>query len=94
MASNREEKIVFNQPRSDDERRAAAQILVERLKYRMPVAIDAMDNAVERVFAAWPERIYVVGRGGTIAYKGDMGPFGFRPEEAEAALRSLLSSGG
>lgn len=65
---------------------------MERLKYRLPLAIDAMDNAADKAFAAWPERIYVVAPGGRIAYKGDMGPFGFHPEEAERALASLLGS--
>jgi hypothetical protein len=90
MESNREEKLVFNQPRSFDERQELAKILVERLKYRMPLAIDAIDNRADEAFAAWPERIYVIEPGGRIAYKGDMGPFGFHPEEAEKALAELV----
>jgi Iodothyronine deiodinase len=93
MDSNREEKLVFNQPRSFDERRELAKILVERLKYRMPLAIDAIDNRADQAFAAWPERIYVIAPGGRVAFKGEMGPFGFHPEEAEKALAALIQSG-
>lgn len=90
MESNREENLVFKQPKLFEERRELAKILVERLKYRMPVAIDAIDNRADKAFAAWPERIYVIGAGGRIAYKGEMGPFGFHPDEAEKALATLV----
>jgi Iodothyronine deiodinase len=92
MDSNREDKVVLNQPRSPDERRAAAAILVDRLAYRMPVALDSLDNRADRAFAAWPERIYILGQGGRVLYKGGMGPFGFDPGEAEKALASLPPS--
>ena len=72
------------------ERQAAAAILVDRLKYRIPVALDPIDDRVGKAFAAWPERIYIVGKDGRIVYKGGMGPFGFKPEEAEASLAAHL----
>lgn len=90
MDVNREEQVVFRQPTTFEERHALAKVLVERLKYRLPLAIDGMDNGADRSYAAWPERIYVIGTGGTIVYKGKMGPFGFKPEEAQAALVSYL----
>ena len=91
MDVNREEQVVYRQPTTFQERRALAEVLVERLKYRLPLAIDGMDNAADKAYAAWPERIYVIGRGGTIVYKGGMGPFGFKPDEAETALVAHLA---
>jgi hypothetical protein len=91
MKSNREEKIVFDQPKSFEERKEAAKILVERLHFKLPLAIDSMDNRAETVFSAWPERIYVLAPGGRVIYKGGMGPFGFHPEEAEKVLTGLAS---
>jgi len=91
MDSNQEEKLVFNQPRAFGERQELARILVERLRYRMPVAIDSMDNRADKAFAAWPERIYILGPGGKVLYKGGMGPFEFDPEAAGKALAELLS---
>ena len=90
MDSNREESFVFNQPRVFDERKALAKVLVDRLRYRLPVAIDTMDNRTEKAFAAWPERIYILGAGGKVLYKGGMGPFGFHPDEAEKALAKIV----
>jgi hypothetical protein len=89
MDSNKEDGFVFRQPTTDDERRQAAKILVERLKLRVPVAIDPIDGRAEKAFAAWPERIYIIGRDGRVLFKGDMGPFGFKPDKAEASLASV-----
>ena len=91
MESNRKDQVVLKQPRVLAERQDAAEILVDRLKYRMPVAIDAMDNRADQAYAAWPERIYIVGAGGRILYKGGMGPFGFMPEEAGQKLSAVLA---
>jgi len=90
MDSNHEDKIVFKQPKVFAERMEAAKILVERLHYKAPVAIDSMDNLAETAFAAWPERLYILAAGGRIIYKGGMGPFEFEPEEAEKALAAHL----
>jgi hypothetical protein len=38
-------------------------------------------------FAAWPERMYVIGTDGKIVYKGKMGPFKFEPKELEEFLK-------
>ena len=90
MDSNVKDGIVYDQPKTDDARRDAAKILVDKLQYRMPVALDPIDDRVGKAFAAWPERIYVVGADGRVLYKGGMGPFGFHPEEAERALAAHL----
>jgi len=92
MDSNRQEQLVFKQPRTFAERKDLARILVERLRYRLPLAIDTIDNRSEKAFAAWPERIYILGGGGKVLYKGGMGPFGFLPEEAEKALARQVSA--
>jgi hypothetical protein len=92
MDSNREDGFVFQQPKTLDRRRELASVLVHRLGYRMPVAIDPIENPAGTAFAAWPERIYIVGADGRVAYKGGMGPFGFDPAEAETALKGLLGT--
>ena len=44
MESNRKDKFVFKQPQSMEERRTLAQLLPERLKYRMRVALDPIER--------------------------------------------------
>ena len=90
MKSNGKEGLVFRQPKTFEARRELAKVLVERLGYRIPVAIDTMDGRAEAAFGAWPERIYILRTGGRILYKGDMGPLGFLPEKAEASLARIL----
>ena len=100
MDSNKDEKLVFDQPKELEERRKMVEVLVDRLKYRLPVAIDGMDNPADKAYSAWPERIYLVGKGGRLLYAGEVGPFGFHTEEAEKALSAIpappagASSGG
>ena len=45
-----------------------------------------MRNDAERLYSAHPERLYVIGAQGLVAYKGGMGPFGYEPEELERWL--------
>lgn len=90
MESNRRDSFVYKQPRSMDERRTLARLLPDRLKYRLPVALDPMEGPAGKAYAAWPERIYVIRKGGTIEYKSEPGPFGFKPEKAEASLKRAL----
>ncbi len=57
----------------------------------LPALVDEMDDAVAAAYAAMPERLYLVGRGGRIAYQGGMGPMFFRPTEWEEAIEKYLA---
>lgn len=83
-------EFCIRQPRTFDERCAAARLMAPKLGLSLPVLVDGMDNAAATHFAAWPERIYVVDGGGRLAYIGAPGPQGFNPHEAEQALIHLL----
>ena len=94
MESNKKDGFVHTQPRTLEDRQKLAGILVDRLKYRLPVVLDPLDGPAEKAFAAWPERIYILGRGGEVVYKGGMGPFEFKPEEAEQRLAEMFPKEG
>lgn len=64
-----------------------AQVCMASLKLSVPTVIDLEDNAVNIAYAGWPDRMYVVGIEGRIAYQGAPGPKGFRPEEVEKWLK-------
>jgi type I thyroxine 5'-deiodinase len=57
------------------------------LKLSLPTLVDRDDNAVNRAYAAWPDRLYVVGTDGRIAYQGAPGPKGFKIHEVEEWLK-------
>ena len=50
-----------------------------------------MDDKASKLFAAWPDRIYVLERDGKVCYRGGLGPAGFKPSEVPPVLRSLTS---
>jgi hypothetical protein len=74
-----------------DKRIENAEICLNALKLSVPTVIDREDNAVNTAYAGWPDRMYVVGVDGRIAYRGEPGPKGFKPEEVEAWLKDNLS---
>jgi hypothetical protein len=82
--------VLVAQHATIDERFAAARAGVARLGLTMPVLVDAMADAVSEAFAAWPERIYVVGSNHRIVFTGGPGPWEFDPDAAGAALAELL----
>ena len=86
MESNVEEDVCYPQPKTTAQRVAIARDFVERFGYPIPMLVDGIENPALAVYAAWPERFYVIDEGGAIVYKGEPGPFGFKPEEVEAWL--------
>lgn len=89
LPENRRSGVAINDPATAAERAAVAATCAARLELRMPMAIDAPDNAVGSVYGGWPDRLYLVDRDGRIAYQGEDGPFGFRPDELEQAIVAL-----
>ena len=86
MTSNEKESVCYKQPKNLEDRVAIANDFVKRFQYRVPLAIDPIDNPANSAYAAWPERLYVVDEKGVIVYKGKPGPFGYHPEEVEEWL--------
>jgi hypothetical protein len=56
----------------------------------IPTLIDDMDNTANESYAGWPDRLYLIGQGGKVAFHGGRGPFGFLPDELEAAIEAEL----
>jgi type I thyroxine 5'-deiodinase len=86
MDANEKENICYPQPHSTQQRAAIARDFLKRFDYPIPLVVDPIENPAEQVYAAWPERLYVVDPHGRIVYKGKTGPFGFHPEEVDAWL--------
>ena len=57
----------------------------------MPCLIDDMDDSTMTAYNALPDRLYLIGKDGRIAFKGGRGPFGFRPSELETAIEKELA---
>lgn len=86
MESNVEGDVVYEQPKHFEERLDLARTFVTEMEVETPTLVDDITNTANACYAAWPERIYIIGTDGRIALKGGMGPFHFDPEEIVAFL--------
>jgi len=92
MAANERDGVVHKQPKTAAERIGVASVCQESLKLTIPMLVDSIDDATNKAYAGWPDRLCVVDRDGKIAYRGGPGPGGFRPDEMRQALEKLLSA--
>lgn len=84
---------VMEDPVTYGERRAAANTCSIKLDLEpMPMLVDDMDDTANKAFFAWPERLYLIGRDGMIAYTGEPGPGGFDPDGLEQAIKRQLET--
>jgi hypothetical protein len=90
LERNRRAGVSVEDPAGEAERTGLAETCALRMRLNLPVLIDGMDNAVASAYGGWPDRLYLVGRDGRIAFQGGEGPFGFKPGELEAAIRAEL----
>lgn len=90
MEANERDVVFFAQPKSFDERASVAQSCALRLDLSIPTLIDDMENSTDQKYFALPDRLYLVGRNGRIAYRGAPGPWGFVAAELEKAIQNYL----
>ena len=76
---NRHADVKVEDPTTDEQRAGIAQACALRMRLTIPVLIDRVDNAVASAYGGWPDRLYLIGRDGRIAFQGAEGPFEFKP---------------
>ena len=89
LPSNVRDQVVYASPKDIDQRNELAELCVVRLGIKLPAVVDRFDDATEKAYSGWPDRLYLIDVQGRVAYKSRPGPFGFKPGELEAALRQL-----
>ena len=91
LTSNRDAGIALADPTTESERGSAAEECAVRLRIRMPVLLDGLDDEVARQYGGWPDRLYLLDRDGRVAFQGGKGPFGFKPDELGVAIEAELA---
>ncbi|KAM7097940.1 type I iodothyronine deiodinase isoform 2-T2 [Molossus nigricans] len=81
--------VVIRNHRNLQDRLQAAHLLLDR-RPQCPVVVDTMKNQSSQLYAALPDRLYVL-QEGRILYKGKPGPWNYHPEEVRAVLEKLHS---
>ena len=69
-----------------------AESCVLGLNLAMPTLLDDVDDLVDQAYAALPERLYVIDRGGGVTYQAAPGPFGFDVDAWEKAIQEVIST--
>ncbi len=83
---------VVEEPVSVVERIGLAKECCVALKLgQLPMAVDGLDDAASKNYAAWPDRLFLIDLEGRFAYVGAPGPKGFDPAALEAAIKKLLA---
>lgn len=90
VPANVTDTVLFEQPKTADDRAEMAGVCMLNLKFDMPLLLDNMDNEVDLKYAALPERLYVVDVEGLVAYRSEMGPWGFDTEAWRAAIEAQV----
>lgn len=91
VTPNVHEGITVRDPRSESERVKVAESCALRTSIRIPVVVDGLENRVARAYGGWPDRLYLIGYDGHVAFQGEEGPIGFRPEQLESAIKRELA---
>jgi len=88
--SDRPSGFDVEQPVSTSERREVAAKFLDDMELKIPALLDNIDDKTSKDYASLPDRMYLVGKDGKIAYGGEKGPRGFSPEELEQAIEDEL----
>lgn len=88
-AANERDGVLFSLPKSQQERSLVASACVRKLGLEMPALIDGLDNAVDKAYTGWPDRLYVIGKEGLVRYKSGPGPFGFDPQQMRPSVAQV-----
>jgi hypothetical protein len=83
--------LVVEDPLTDEERLQLAQRCEGDMQLGFPMLVDHVDDAINKAYAAWPERLYLLDLDGTVVYRGGKGPMDYHPEELEGVLAELTS---
>jgi hypothetical protein len=86
------EGILFRQHQSYAEREAVAATCSLDLHLSIPVLVEEMDNAIDETYGAAPERLYLIGADGRVAYHGGAGPHFFDLDTWEQAIAASVQA--
>jgi iodothyronine deiodinase-like protein len=89
MESNIRDSVLFSTPKDEEGRAFVAGACVRKLGIKFPAVLDGFENATEKAYTGWPDRIYLIGADRRVLYKSKPGPFGFRAQELGEALKRL-----
>ena len=89
---NEREHVQLAPASSMEQKHEYATMCTRKLELRFPSAVDALDNAAEQAYAAWPSRVYVISADGQVRYSSGLIEEEFDRAALESAIRSVIST--
>jgi hypothetical protein len=86
-AQNLVDDVLYEQPKSIEDRQDLAQACMLRLNLEMPMLLDNMSNEVDRLYAALPDRLYLLDENGIVVFRTLVGSPGFDVDAWHRAIR-------
>ncbi len=90
--SNVTDGVLHQQHQNYAERESVAATCSLDLNVSMPILVEEMDNVIDEAYGAAPERLYLIGRDGRVAYHGGAGPHFFDLDTWERAIEASVTS--
>lgn len=77
------------------EKQTAVRAILEEVGFPFPCLFDGGERQVEKAYAAWPERLVIVGKDGNVQFDGGRGleGEGWGMDEIEKQLLASLAPG-
>ena len=83
---------IVEEPETNQERmQLAGRCMVSLSIADITAVVDTIDDPTLKAWAAWPDRLFLIDKAGSVVYAGGKGPWGFKPDELEAAIRKELA---
>lgn len=73
-----------------EERSTAASSCLKDLKITIPTLLDDMKDSIATAYASHPDRLFIIGADGKIAFSGEKGPHGFDAAAMKKALDVII----
>lgn len=93
-AQNLIDKVLYEQPKSIEEREELAQVCALRLNLKMPMLLDNMSNEVDSLYAALPDRLYLLDEKSVVIFRTAVGSPGFDVDAWYAAIQRQVGVAG
>ncbi len=79
--------------KSIEDRKKAATGCAAASTLKVPVLLDDMNDSASKAYSALPERFFILGDDGKVAYAGGRGPRGIDLAALEATLKKITTTG-
>ena len=90
VARNLNDTVLHEQPRTIEARAEIAEVCALQLGVRMPMLLDNMSNEVDSLYAALPERLYVLDSDGMVTFRTVVGSPGFDVDAWHEAVNAAV----